>query len=144
MKARTVLTLVTAFAGLVLVSFSAWAAASPNAARSTPSAQLAAQALPFSFDEVVAYFHHLLGSPSFKADDRFCVFVDSDNSDESLSPPKNRKSLSYFLRLAISALITSESLVGLQRRWTLETVGAPPAFAQFNWYRTYQPNFGMS
>jgi hypothetical protein len=85
MKARTVLTLVTAFAGLALLSFSAWAAASPNAARSTPSAQLAAQALPFSFDEVVAYFHHVLGSPSFKVDDRFFVFVDSDNLDESLT-----------------------------------------------------------
>ena len=85
MKARTVLTLVTAFAGLVLLSFSAWAAASPNAARSTPSAQLAAQALPFSFDEVVAYFHHVLGNPSFKVNDRLFVFVDSDNLDESLT-----------------------------------------------------------
>ena len=85
MKARTVVTLITAFAGLVLLSFPACAMVSRDTARSTHSAQLAAQALPFSFDEVVAYFHHVLGSPSFKVDDRFFVFVDSDNLDESLT-----------------------------------------------------------
>jgi hypothetical protein len=45
---------------------------------------LAAKALPFSFDEVVGYFHCLFGNPTFKADDRFFVFVDSNSSDESL------------------------------------------------------------
>ena len=109
MKARTVFTLITAFAGLVLLSIPAWAVVARDTARSTHSAQLAAQALPFSFDEVVGYFRYVFGNPTFKVDDGFFVFVDSNNPDESLSPPWNRKSLSYFLRLAISALITSES-----------------------------------
>jgi hypothetical protein len=84
MKARTVFILITAFAGLVLLSFTGWAVVPRDTARPTHSAQLAAQALPFSFDEVVGYFRYVFGNPTFKVDDGFFVFVDSNNPDESL------------------------------------------------------------